>query len=66
VEVEPTTPELIRVKSRISAESWQQRVEQAQRDEVPVRKILGEVAKGRSLNEAIARVLPANPRRMRS
>lgn len=55
---EPTTPELVRVKSRISAESWQHRVEQAQRDEVPIRKILDKVASGLSLNEAIAKVLP--------
>ena len=62
MEVEPTAPALIRVKSRISAESWQKRVAQAQRDEVPVRKILDEVAKGLSLNEAIAKVLPADRR----
>lgn len=62
MEVEPTAPELIRVKSRISATSWQQRVEQAQRDEVPARKILDEVAKGLTLNDAIAKVLPANRR----
>lgn len=55
---EPTTPELVRVKSRISAESWQQRVDQAQRDEAPIRKILDKVASGLSLNEAIAKVLP--------
>ena len=60
--MEPTAPELRRVKSRVSAESWQQRVEQAQRDEVPVRKILDEVARGLTLNDAIAKVLPANRR----
>jgi len=59
---EPTTPELIRVKSRISAESWQQRVEQAQRDEPQIRAILDEVAAGASLNAAIAKVLPADRR----
>ena len=60
--MDPAAPELRRVKSRISAESWQQRVEQAQRDEVPVRKILEEVARGLTLNDAIAKVLPANRR----
>ena len=59
---EPAAPELVRVKSRISTESWQQRVEQARRDEVPVRKILDHVAKGLTLNEAIAKVLPPNRR----
>jgi hypothetical protein len=59
---EPTTPELIRVKSRISAESWRRRVEQAQRDEPQIRAILDEVAAGMSLNVAIAKVLPANRR----
>jgi hypothetical protein len=59
---EPTKPELIRVKSRISAESWRRRVEQAQRDEPQIRAILEEVAAGTSLNVAISKVLPANRR----
>jgi hypothetical protein len=59
---EPVAAELVRVKSRISADSWQRRVEQAQRDEVPVRAILAKVADGLSLNDAIAKVLPANRR----
>jgi hypothetical protein len=59
---EPTTPELIRVKSRISAESWQARVAQARRDEVPVKAILRRVEGGASLNAAIAAVLPAGRR----
>ena len=59
---EPVAAELVRVKSRISADSWQQRVEQAQRDESLVRAILDKVAKGMSLNAAIAQVLPANRR----
>lgn len=59
---EPVTAELVRVKSRISADSWEQRVEQAQRDEVPARAILDKVTAGMSLNEAIAKVLPANRR----
>lgn len=59
---EPVAAELVRVKSRISAGSWQQRVEQAQRDEVLVRAILDKVASGMSLNAAIAKVLPLNRR----
>ena len=59
---EPVSAELVRVKSRISADSWQQRVEQAQRDEAPVRAVLDKVAAGLSLNEAVAKVLPANRR----
>lgn len=59
---EPVAAELVRVKSRISADSWQQRVEQAQRDEVLVRAILDKVASGMSLNAAIAKVLPLNRR----
>ena len=59
---EPVSAELVRVKSRISADSWQRRVEQAQRDEVPARAILDKVAAGMSLNEAITKVLPAKRR----
>jgi len=60
--VEPTTPDLIRVKSRISDESWRRRVEQARDDEVEIKKIVDAEAKGLSLNRAIAKVLPANRR----
>jgi hypothetical protein len=59
---EPIATELVRVKPRISAASWQSRVEQARRNEAPVRAILDLVANGLSLNEAIAEVLPANRR----
>jgi hypothetical protein len=55
---EPTAPELVRVKSRISAESWQARVAQARRDEVQVKAILRRVERGSSLNAAISAVLP--------
>lgn len=60
--MEPTTPDLIRVKSRISNESWRRRIEQAREDEVEIKKIIGAEAKGLSLNRAIAKVLPANRR----
>jgi hypothetical protein len=56
---EPTSPQLQRVKSRISAESWERRVEQAKRDEVLIEEVLAEVAGGVTLNEAMARRLPA-------
>ncbi|MDI7269965.1 MAG: hypothetical protein QME96_18390, partial [Myxococcota bacterium] len=59
---ELTPPRLVRVKSRISAASWQARVEQAQRDEVRILAILRRAARGVSLNEAMARVLPASRR----
>ena len=59
---EPTSPQLQRVKSRISAESWQRRVEQAQQDEALIRLVLEEVARGASLNEAMALRLPASRR----
>jgi hypothetical protein len=59
---EPVAAELVRVKSRISADSWRRRVEQARRDEAPVQAILDKVADGLSLNDAIAKVLPANRR----
>lgn len=60
--MEPTTPDLIRVKSRISEESWRRRVEQARDAEVEIKKIVDAEAKGLSLNRAIAKVLPANRR----
>ena len=59
---EPTSPQLQRVKSRISAESWERRVEQATRNEVVIKAVLAEVAGGVTLNEAMARQLPASRR----
>jgi len=50
------------VKSRISAKSWQRRVEQARQDEGLIRQVLDEVAGGASLNEAMARRLSASRR----
>jgi hypothetical protein len=49
VDDEPTTAAMVRVKSRISAETWRQRVEQARRDEVLIRKILAAEIRGFSL-----------------
>lgn len=59
---EPTSAKLIGVRSRVTDATWQQRVDRATRDEVVIRRILAEEAKGRSLNEAIAKVVPTNRR----
>jgi hypothetical protein len=59
---EPTNPDLIRVKSRVTAETWQKRVAQAKADESTVKAILKRVAEGASLNTAIAKELPENRR----
>ena len=59
---EPTSLPLIRVRSRLTDETWRERVEQARRDEVVIKRILAAEAKGRSLNEAIAKVVPADRR----
>jgi hypothetical protein len=50
---EPTNPDLIRVKSRVTAETWQKRVAQAKADEAMIQGILKRVAAGASLNAAI-------------
>lgn len=57
---EPTDPQLQRVKSRISAESWRRRVAQARADAVVIQQILDQDAV--SLNEAIANVVPPERR----
>ena len=59
---EPQSPTLQRVKSRISAESWKRRVEQALADEAVIKKILHKVARGAAVNRAIVKVLPASRR----
>ena len=58
---EPTSLALIRVRSRVTDATWQQRVARAVCDEAVIARIL-EQAKSGSLNEAIAAVLPANRR----
>ena len=58
----PRDPSLQRAKSRISAESWKRRVDQAIADEVVLKKILAKVARGSSLDAAIGKVLPASRR----
>jgi hypothetical protein len=59
---EPTSLTLIAVRSRVTDATWQQRVEQAERDEIVIKRILAIEAKGISLNEAIAKALPGNRR----
>lgn len=59
---EPTTSDLVRVKSRVTAETWQKRVEQAHADEATIKAILKRVAGGASLNMAVAKELPASRR----
>jgi len=62
VDYEPTSAALVRVKSRISAQSWEQRVAQARRDEVVIRKIIAQEARTGSLNAALRKVLPKRRR----
>jgi hypothetical protein len=59
---EPTSLTLIAVRSRVTGATWQQRVEQAERDEIVIKRVLALHAKGLSLNEAISKALPANRR----
>ena len=59
---EPQNPSLQRVKSRIAADSWQRRVEQAVADEVVIKKILAQVERAGGLDAAIAKVLPPSRR----
>lgn len=42
--------------------TWKLRIEQAARDEIVIKRILAHVGKGHSLNDAIAKELPANRR----
>ncbi len=53
---------MARVKSRISATTWQQRVAQARRDEVVVQQILDEEKRNGSLNAALRKLLPRSRR----
>lgn len=59
---EPTSPKLLRVRSRVTEATWQKRVAQASRDEAVIRQILAEEKQGQSLNQAIARVVPPERR----
>jgi len=54
---EPKSPRLVVVKSRISARSWQKRVEKAQENAKVLEEIAGRVARGETLNETIRQVV---------
>ena len=59
---EPNSVTLAIVKSRISPEFWQARVEKALRSEKAMRKVAKRVAQGVSLNEAIRKAVPPHRR----
>lgn len=59
---EPTSTELLMVKSRISAAFWDARVEAARKAEEVLQGIAAEVAKGKSLNAAIKVSVPTSRR----
>lgn len=61
-EYQPTRPELQRVKSRVSPQTWRKRIAKARADEVVLKKILGAVERCGSLNEAMAELLPSSRR----
>jgi len=55
-------PDLLRVKSRVSAGTWAKRVAKAEADEVVLRRILDRLADGSTQNDAIAAVVPPSRR----
>ena len=59
---EPTGAALQRVKSRVSPASWNKRVEQARAAEKVIKRILGRVEAGESLNRALGAELPPSKR----
>ena len=59
---QPKKPELQRVKSRLTAASWNKRVEAAEEAEKVVKRIVGRVKGGMSLNGAIQKELPPSRR----
>jgi hypothetical protein len=59
---EPKNPKLQRVKSRLTAASWNKRIEAAEEAETVVKRILGRVKGGVSLNRAIEKELPPSRR----
>jgi hypothetical protein len=56
------TPDLQRVKSRLSARSWQRRVTKAKKEEKVLQQILVLVDEGVALNTAISQVVPPSRR----
>lgn len=59
---EPASPELAIVKSRLSSEAWQERVQSAKDDAELLAKVAKRVEVGDSLNASIAAVLPESRR----
>ena len=59
---EPTSIDLIRVKSRVTAKTWQKRVAQAKVEEATIKAIVKRIDGGASVNAAIAKELPASRR----
>jgi hypothetical protein len=55
---DPISPQLQRVKSRISGASWRKRVDRARADEPLIKQVLAVVAGGATLNAAMAEILP--------
>src|SRR5580658_332785 len=55
---DPRSPELQRVKSRLTPASWSKRLQEAQEAEKIIKRILGSVRRGMSLNRAIDKELP--------
>jgi len=58
----PTLPRLIIAKSRLSPSTWDSRVAKARMTEETMKAIAGRRAQGRSLNQAIAEMLPPSRR----
>ncbi len=59
---QPTRPELQRVKSRVSPQTWRKRVAKARADEVVIKQVLAAAKSCDSLNEAMAKHLPSSRR----
>jgi len=59
---EPSAPELMVVKSRISTKSWRARVQAARRDEKILKRVARRVKAGDALNRAIAKVVRQSKR----
>jgi len=59
---EPKSPQLQRVKSRLAPASWSRRVQEAMEAEKVIKRILGRVRRGESLNGAIDKELPSSQR----
>jgi hypothetical protein len=59
---EPTSTRLVVVKSRLSPQVWDARVEAARKDEVLIKDLIKQVRDGRHIEDAIKEMLPLNKR----